>query len=91
MKNKVLVFGVLVFFLFSLAGCYDAHSIESSYYIVAIGIDKGKNSLYNLSIQIAQNENSTSNPSTQSSNSTIYQVECDTFDLRNKHIKQLFK
>ena len=87
MKSKLFSFFILVFILFSLTGCYDARSIESSYYIVAIGIDKGKDSLYNLSIQIAQNENSTSNPSTQSSNSTIYQVECDSFDLRNKHIK----
>ena len=67
--------------LFTLTGCYDATSIESSYYIVACGIDKGKNAPYNLSIQIAKNsDNSSDSGSSQSSNYIIYQIECDTFD-----------
>lgn len=70
--------------LFSLTGCYDANSIEASYYIVAIGIDKGKDSIYNLSIQIAKNSsNGSDSASSQSSDYTIYQIECNTFDNRN--------
>lgn len=85
MKNKYFCFFLItVFMLFSLTGCYDANSIEASYYIVAIGIDKGKDSIYNLSIQIAKNSNgSTDSGSSQSSDYTIYQVECNTFDNRN--------
>lgn len=64
-----------------LTGCYDANSIEASYYIVAIGIDKGQNELYNLSIQIAKNESGSSeSSSSQSSDYAIYQVECSTFE-----------
>lgn len=85
MKNKYFCFFLItVFMLFSLTGCYDANSIEASYYIVAIGIDKGKDSIYNLSIQIAKNSNgSTDSGSSQSSDYTIYQVECNTFDNRH--------
>lgn len=82
MKHKIAFICILLLILFSLTGCYDANSIESSYYIVAIGIDKGQNALYNLSIQIAKNENggSANSGSSQSSDYAIYQVECDTFE-----------
>ena len=83
MTSKISLFIILTFMLFSLTGCYDATAIESSYYIVAIGIDKGTSNLYNISIQIAKNESSSSaSGSSQSSNSEIYQVECRTFDSR---------
>lgn len=88
LKNNFLMLIILIFILFSLTGCYDATSIESSYYIVAIGIDKGKTTPYILSIQIAQNEDGSSDSgSSQSSDYTIYQVECDTFDSRNQYFK----
>lgn len=84
MKSKLALFSVLIFILFSLTGCYDANSIESSYYIVAIGIDRGTNDLYNISIQIAKNENGSSeSTSSQSSDYAIYEVECQTFESRN--------
>lgn len=84
MKNRILLLTVLTFILFSLTGCYDANSIESSYYIVAIGIDNGENELYKLSIQIAKNESGASeSSSSQSSDYAIYQVECSTFENRN--------
>ena len=57
MKNRILLSIILFFVLFSLTGCYDANSIEASYYIVAIGIDSGKDNSYILSVQIAKNEN----------------------------------
>ena len=84
MKNRILLLTVLTFILFSLTGCYDANSIESSYYIVAIGIENGENELYKLSIQIAKNESGASeSSSSQSSDYAIYQVECSTFENRN--------
>ena len=85
MKNKILaIIFILFIMLFSLTACYDANSIESCYYIVAIGIDKGENDLYKLSIQIAKNESGTSDSSSsQSSDYAIYQVECITFENRH--------
>ena len=81
MKNRILLSIILFFVLFSLTGCYDANSIEASYYIVAIGIDSGKDNSYILSVQIAKNENSSSDSSSsQSSDYAIYQVECSTFE-----------
>ena len=81
MKNKICLFFLLTFILFCFTGCYDANSIESSYYIVAVGIDEGQNELYNLSIQIAKNENgSLDSSSSQSSSYSIYEVECQTFE-----------
>lgn len=81
MKSKISLFIILIFMLFFLTGCYDANSIESSYYIVAIGIDSGKEDLYKISIQIAKNEDSSSSSgSSQSSSYTIYQVEARTFE-----------
>ena len=74
--------------MFFLTGCYDANSIEASYYIVAIGLDKGKDEPYKLSIQIAKNEtNSSEASSSQSSDYDIYQVECSTFENRYKYFK----
>lgn len=70
--------------LIILTGCYDASSIENSYYIVAMGIDLAENNLYSLSIQIAKNESnkssSSAGESSQSSSSTIYNVKCSTID-----------
>lgn len=85
MKNKILaIISILFLMLCILTGCYDANSIESSYYIVAIGIDKGEKDLYKLSIQIAKNDNGSSDSSSsQSSDYAIYQVECTTFENRN--------
>ena len=82
MKKKFFLLCILVVLLFSITGCYDANSIETYYYIVAIGIDKGVDYKYNISIQIAKNEDSSSSASgsSQSSSYAIYQVECETFE-----------
>lgn len=87
-KNRLILCIILSFMLFCLTGCYDAESIESSYYIVAIGIDSGKDNLYNISIQIAKNENGSSETtSSQSSSYDIYEIECETFESRYQHSK----
>lgn len=46
----LLIFSML---LFSLTACYDARSLESLSYAVAIGLDKGNNNLLRLSLQFA--------------------------------------
>lgn len=81
MKRKISITLVLLIFLFTLTGCYDASSIEDSYYIVALGIDQSQNNLYDISIQIAKSKgNSSSSDSSQSSSHTIYTVQADTID-----------
>lgn len=81
MKKKISIILVLLIFLFSLTGCYDASSIEDAYYVVALGIDLGENDSYDISIQIAKNkDNSSSSGSSQSSSYTIYTVQADTID-----------
>ena len=59
MIKKVILSIILIVFLFTLTGCYDANTIENSYYIVALGIDlndKDPINPYHISIQIAKNK-----------------------------------
>ena len=80
--KKISIIFVLLIFLFVLTGCYDASSIEDSYYIVALGIDQTKNNLYDISVQIAKSKSnsSTTSDASQSSSYTIYTVQADTVD-----------
>jgi spore germination protein KC len=81
MKKTFAIILILLFFLVTLTGCYDASSIEDSYYIVALGIDLADDNLYDISIQIAKNENSSSESnSSQSSSYSIYTVQAETID-----------
>ena len=55
MKIKKLIAFILIiiFYLFTLTGCYSAEGIETLAYAVAIGIDKGENDKIRLSLQFA--------------------------------------
>lgn len=79
--KKIFIFLLLITFLtFNLSGCYDANSIETFYYGIALGIDYGTTSKYKLSLQIALSDNSSSNSSSQSTKDYIYSVECNSID-----------
>lgn len=79
--KKYFIFLLLITFLtFNLSGCYDANSIETFYYGIAIGLDYGTNTKYILSVQIALSESSSSNSSSQSTKDYIYKVECNSID-----------
>lgn len=83
MKKKIVLSIILMCFLFTLTGCYDASTIEDAYYIVALGIDLTEDNLYDISIQIAQTTNGSSDSSggsSQSSEYTIYNVEAQSID-----------
>lgn len=82
MKNKLSISIILILILFTLTGCYDASSIEDSYYVVGLGIDLSKNNSYTISVQIAKNKNSSSSSSSssQSSEYSIYTVEAETIE-----------
>lgn len=84
MIKKILLIIILIVFLFTLTGCYDANTIENSYYIVALGIDLNADDSinpYHISIQIAKNKSSSSDSgggSSQSSAYSIYSVDAQT-------------
>lgn len=80
MKNKISISIILILILFTLTGCYDASSIEDSYYVVAMGIDLSESNLYNISIQIAENKVSSDSTSSQSSSYTVYSVEAESIE-----------
>lgn len=80
--NKIILFIVLFLSIFILTGCQSSNqNVENFYYVVAIGIDKSENSTLNLSIQLASlSDSSGSSDSAQSSSSSIYNTECNSFE-----------
>ncbi len=53
--RKILVRGIagiiIVLLIFSLSGCYSVQSIDDLTYVIALGIDKGKNNTLALTVQ----------------------------------------
>ena len=85
MIKKFIIGFVLILFLFTLTGCYDANTIENSYYIVALGIDLNEDNPdipYHISIQIAKNKSSSESGggSSQSSAYSIYSVDAESLN-----------
>lgn len=82
MFKKCLIIFMLVIFVLPLCGCYVSEGIEALAYAVAIGIDKGENSDYKLTIQfpLFSNNGSKKDSSSQSNSSTIVSVECSTIE-----------
>ena len=81
MKIKyILIIIILLFSLFALSGCYDASSVETLAYAIAIGIDKSNNNTIKLTMQFAIPETSDSSSSSQASSSTVLDVDCSTID-----------
>ena len=78
MLKKFFIILILIVFIFPLCGCYDTRGIETLAYVVALGIDKGTNNTYKLTLQIALL--SQDNSSSQSNTSTVIAVECSTVD-----------
>lgn len=82
MKFKyIFLILILLLSLFCFTGCYDANSIETLAYAVALGIDKGENDTIRLSLQFAVPTSSdSSSSSSQTSSSTVIYVDCSTID-----------
>lgn len=81
-KKAITILLIIMFCLFTLSGCYDAESLETLAYAVAIGIDKGQNDTIRLSLQIAiaSDDSSSGGNSSQSSKSTVTTVDCSSID-----------
>lgn len=83
-KFFVFFMAILLIILFILSRHNtNNQSIENLAYVIAIGIDSGKNNLLKLTLQIATSSSENSNSggdSSQSSNSTITSVECSSIN-----------
>jgi len=79
LKKYLTLCIILIILSFSLYGCYDAVSIEQYAYVIAIGIDEGKQNEIKLSLQFAISDSS-SDGSSQSNKSSVITVECSTID-----------
>ena len=51
MKIKAFILSLLFFLLTFLSGCYDLKEIDETAYIVALGIDKGKDKNFSYTFQ----------------------------------------
>lgn len=82
MKLKIIfIIIILILSLIPLSGCYDANSVETLAYAVAIGIDKAENNSIKLTAQFAVPKSSdSSSGSSQASSSTIVDITCTTID-----------
>ena len=83
-KYFILLFIIVVLFL-SIYANYSNKEITSLAYVVALGIDKGKNNNLMITVQFSSNVNeeqnkSSSSGSSQSSSSSIVSCECETLD-----------
>lgn len=79
--KKFLIIIILIICLITLSGCYDADSVETLSYAVAIGIDKEEENAIKLTIQFAVPKASdSSSGSSQASSSTIIDITCTTID-----------
>lgn len=77
--RKILVRGIagiiIVLLIFSLSGCYSVQSIDDLTYVIALGIDKGKNNTLALTVQFTFPTSSES-ASGEAAPTIVNTVEC---------------
>jgi len=79
-KSTLLIIFIILS-LIPLSGCYDANSVETLAYAVAIGIDKAENDSIKLTLQFAVPKSSdSSSGSSQASSSAVVDITCTTID-----------
>lgn len=80
-KNKLLLFFLLIFILLTFTGCNTNTGTDTYYFVVSLGIDKADNGNLKISVQIPSTASSDSGGgSSQSSSANIYSVEARTID-----------
>ena len=89
----LLIIIVLLSSMLLLNGCFDANSVETLAYAVALGFDKAQDNNIKITLQFAvPSASDTSSGSSQASSSTIVDVTCSTLDegisLINSHISK---
>lgn len=81
--KKIFLIIILIFSLFTLTGCYNTTGIDKQYFAISLGLDVGSDDLLKLSIQIPFPSSYTSSGSSDTSQSTkyqIYSVEAESID-----------
>ncbi len=89
----VFVFFTISILIFSLSGCYSVQSIDDLAYVVALGIDLGKNNNLELTIQLTfPNSSDSSSTSGEAAPTIINSVECASINsgisLLNSYISK---
>ena len=81
MKKFIFLTLLLIFISFFLTGCYDAISLEKYYYAIALGIDTSNSAKLKLIVQVASSNTSNESTTSQSTNTEIFSVDCDSINL----------
>lgn len=92
-KKLIIIIVILLILTTILSGCSYSNNIDKLSYAIAIGIDVGKNSSMELSLQFSStNEPSGTSGSSQSSEAIVYSVECsdinDGINLINNYLSK---
>ena len=91
-KKSISIIILILLLTISLTGCYDARSLETLSYAIALGIDEGENSLLKITFQLAINKSNAGSSTEESQNTTISSIECNSIDdgitLLNSHISK---
>ena len=83
--KKFIVCGIMVTFTTLLVGCFDSREFDQSAYLIALGIDQGKETKFTYTFQIASpvgvsgSEGSEKEEGSQSSNTVNITVDADDF------------
>lgn len=78
---RFLIFCIISILIFSLSGCYSVQSIDDLAYVVALGIDLGKNNNLELTVQLTFPNNADSSSSSGEAAPTIINsVECSSIN-----------
>ena len=90
---RFLIFCIISILIFSLSGCYSVQSIDDLAYVVALGIDLGKNNNLELTVQLTfPNSADSSSSSGEAAPTIINSVECSSINsgisLLNSYISK---
>ena len=93
LKKTISIILISILILLTLTGCkYENNSIENQAYVIALGIDKGKENLLKLSFQFATPSSDSTSSSSSGSETTTTTVECSSissgFNLMNSYISK---
>lgn len=78
---RFLIFCIISILIFSLSGCYSVQSIDDLAYVVALGIDLGKNNNLELTVQLTfPNSADSSSSSGEAAPTIINSVECSSIN-----------
>jgi len=81
MKKIILIFAMIITVLITVSENYDARSVETLSYVIAIGLDKSESEKEELKLTIQIAKPDTSEGSGTKIKSEIATVDCNSFNL----------